>query len=329
MNAIRDLKGSERNYKASDALKLAGMTYRQLQDWENRAGVMTSQRATQDGWRKFSGEEILGLCICNRLRQLFSLPLDKVGELMQWLLGKRTDLSSPRMKSRTEGARESLVVFRKENAKLVSLDPDAMNRAWQEDETVRDTIWLYDQLRVLVMGDRPLVQAYEVAERRTLVYLVTDFKEYDILSKDQLANFARNGMLETPLILCPINPIINEVLTAAGMPPLPEPVTPESPSMGYPFDTTVPVSGDELKALNLLRAKTSQSVTLHKCDGEITQAEVEEKLKRAGVEPDDTEILRAIKSDDFSNVSVHKADGKVVGLKRKTTIKLNKVTGNT
>ena len=56
-----------RDFKASDLLKLAGLTYRQLSDWENRAGVLTSQRATDAGWRKFTVEELIALCVCASL----------------------------------------------------------------------------------------------------------------------------------------------------------------------------------------------------------------------------------------------------------------------
>jgi len=51
-------KSGGRDFKASDLLKLAGLTYRRLQDWENRAGVMTSQRprvrvGASSVWKRF------------------------------------------------------------------------------------------------------------------------------------------------------------------------------------------------------------------------------------------------------------------------------------
>ena len=79
------------SFRASDLLRVAGLTYRQLNDWEKRGGVLSSERATEDGWRRFTGEEVLALSVCARLRRQLSLPLPQIGQLYLWLVGRKPD----------------------------------------------------------------------------------------------------------------------------------------------------------------------------------------------------------------------------------------------
>src|SRR5262245_53377402 len=85
-NTTASNEGSEKTFKASDLLKLAGLTYRQLSDWENRAGVLDSQRASEEGWRKFNLPEVYALCVCSDLRRRLGVPLDRLSSLYGWLI---------------------------------------------------------------------------------------------------------------------------------------------------------------------------------------------------------------------------------------------------
>src|SRR5690348_15893966 len=62
--------------RSRDVRRLAGLACRQINDWENRAGVIESDRTTADGWREFHFDEVAALAICGRVRDSFGVPLD-------------------------------------------------------------------------------------------------------------------------------------------------------------------------------------------------------------------------------------------------------------
>ena len=92
-----------------------------MHDWENRAEVLNSERATDDGWGKFTFEEVLGLGICAALRRQFSLSLERLGELYRWLVGVDTD-EIQRVRGEVGKLSESV---EKEALKLTALGRDA------------------------------------------------------------------------------------------------------------------------------------------------------------------------------------------------------------
>src|SRR5258706_12641338 len=83
---------SRDDLKASDVLKLAGLTYRQLHDWEERAGIIQSERVRSDTWRRFTFEEVMALAVCARIRESFDLSLERTRLIYRWLVGKQTTL---------------------------------------------------------------------------------------------------------------------------------------------------------------------------------------------------------------------------------------------
>ena len=82
-------KSDEIIFKASDAKK-AGISYRQLNDWESK-GALPTQRDREAGWRRFSARELFVLLICRTLRQNFGVPVEKLTFITSFMLQKNND----------------------------------------------------------------------------------------------------------------------------------------------------------------------------------------------------------------------------------------------
>lgn len=64
-------------FTAKDANELAGLSYRQLNDWEAK-GAVPADRDAEGGWRKFTPKQIFALMVCNEIRRLYGTPLEKL-----------------------------------------------------------------------------------------------------------------------------------------------------------------------------------------------------------------------------------------------------------
>ena len=115
-------------FTARDLLKLAGLTYRQLNDWESRVGISPSERATSEGWRKFTSEEVLALSVCASLRRELHLTLEIIGGLYQWLMGRRLTKSDETLLAIAETQLESMRSNSKVN-RLLNLTGEALKEA--------------------------------------------------------------------------------------------------------------------------------------------------------------------------------------------------------
>jgi hypothetical protein len=67
-------------FSASDVRDVAGLSYRQMNDWDER-GALVGEREADAGWRKFSFLELFILLVCNELRRKFGVPVDS----LRWL----------------------------------------------------------------------------------------------------------------------------------------------------------------------------------------------------------------------------------------------------
>ena len=74
-----------RVFTAREAKKLAGMTYRQLNDWDGR-GAIPSGRAGGAGWRKFSPRDLFALMVCSEIRTRFGVPVDWLRYVMDCMI---------------------------------------------------------------------------------------------------------------------------------------------------------------------------------------------------------------------------------------------------
>lgn len=64
-------------FTAKDASALAGLSYRQLNDWEGK-GAVPAERSQEGGWRKFTPKQIFALMVCNEIRRLYGTPLERL-----------------------------------------------------------------------------------------------------------------------------------------------------------------------------------------------------------------------------------------------------------
>ena len=62
---------------ASDVKEGAGLSYRQLNDWEEK-GILPSSRQEDSQWRRFSPRELFCLMICTEIRTSFGVPLESL-----------------------------------------------------------------------------------------------------------------------------------------------------------------------------------------------------------------------------------------------------------
>ena len=78
------MESDDRDYSAADVQRSAGLTYRQLNDWDSR-GALPHDRTGERGWRKFSLKEIFILSICNELHTRFGVPLQRLGYVREFM----------------------------------------------------------------------------------------------------------------------------------------------------------------------------------------------------------------------------------------------------
>jgi DNA-binding transcriptional MerR regulator len=202
-------KSGGRDFKASDLLKLAGLTYRRLQDWENRAGVMSSQRATGAGWRRFSLEEVYALRVCSDLRKQIPLPLGAIGKLYAWLMS-------------TNRIIEKRSFLKKHGVKLLlkmAEDKPEFAPLFKNDESRRkmERIAL-DAIEEKVSNVR---LAVEMAEHGQPFYLFTDLKSHLILPESMLEQMLATRLYQRPVIIFMLNKSLNIVRVKAGQPAFP------------------------------------------------------------------------------------------------------------
>lgn len=67
----------EKPYTASDLQAAAGMSYRQLNDWETK-GTVSADKNRGEGWRKFSARDLFAITVCSELRKRLGIPLEQI-----------------------------------------------------------------------------------------------------------------------------------------------------------------------------------------------------------------------------------------------------------
>lgn len=72
-------------FKASDLRDAAGLSYRQLNDWDSK-GALPGQRKGRAGWRRFSPREVFALLVCSELRKRFGAPVESLRFVRQFML---------------------------------------------------------------------------------------------------------------------------------------------------------------------------------------------------------------------------------------------------
>jgi DNA-binding transcriptional MerR regulator len=81
---------NSKRYTARDVKDVAGLTYRQLNDWESK-GAVSGDEQRGEGWRKFSARDVFALMVCSELRKRFGIPLEKIKFVHEFMRKKGVD----------------------------------------------------------------------------------------------------------------------------------------------------------------------------------------------------------------------------------------------
>lgn len=306
---------------ASDVFKLAGLTYRQINDWEKRAGIIDSERATSEGWRKFTTEEVIALAICARLREHLAISLESTGKIYQWLLSKRRNFIQETLAEVAEHTLEQI----RSNPKAVAI---IEGRSRELKEAISDEAFNY-MVRTYVIADinksriRPVLCAMKMAQLGLPVYLFTDKEKSAILSEGNLVQWLTSRLIKKPTLIFPLNELFNDFLTKAGMPKytLDEYFTSFN-DYWNDLHERADLTRTEREMIRLIRERDYQRVTAHVKDGKVIRVEREEDLSTNEQDKLEELILNAIRDGEHQTITLQKVDGKYVRINRKKSIKL-------
>lgn len=73
---------ADKDLTASDLQKAAGMSYRQLNSWDEK-GAIPSQREKNETWRKFTPDDFFTILICKELRDRFGVSFEAIRKLQE------------------------------------------------------------------------------------------------------------------------------------------------------------------------------------------------------------------------------------------------------
>ncbi|MCH8984617.1 MAG: MerR family transcriptional regulator [Acidobacteria bacterium] len=79
------MPSDDKLYSAKDVQNTAGLTYRQLNDWESR-GTLPHGRAEDGGWRRFSPLDIFVLMVTKEIQSRFGVPLQRLKWMQEFML---------------------------------------------------------------------------------------------------------------------------------------------------------------------------------------------------------------------------------------------------
>ena len=308
-------------YTASDLMRFAGLTYRQLHDWETRAGVIDTDRVAAEGWRRFTTEEVLALCVCAALRRDLSLPLDRIGPLYGWLSGKQPDAIAQTLAAIGKASVAHMEANPKFSA-LLKLSGDARTKAFREHSVV---LGEYVAGKLNALGDHPTLLAMRMAELGFPAYLVTDFHSHMILQERNAIDALATRFLKRPTIVFPLNDLFNELRKTKNLQPFQlDHAVPSFLDEWRELQSRADVSPTEQKIIKLIRGRTYQRITVHVKEGVIIQADLDEEVSGGVPSRTEADILDLIRSGGFQTIKVQQMDGTIVRIGRKRTIKFDR-----
>jgi len=77
------------SFTAKDVKKIAGLSYRQLNDWTSK-GLLDDDREGQE-WRTFTPKQMFVLLTCATLREQFGAPLEGLGYVANFMLDEKAN----------------------------------------------------------------------------------------------------------------------------------------------------------------------------------------------------------------------------------------------
>ena len=72
-------------FTARDVKNIAGLSYRQINDWDSR-DALPHDRATEGGWRRFSPRDIFALMVIHEIRKKFGIPVNRLRWVQEFML---------------------------------------------------------------------------------------------------------------------------------------------------------------------------------------------------------------------------------------------------
>lgn len=72
-------------FTASEVQQVAGLSYRQLNDWESR-GALPQQLDRGSKWRRFTPRQVFSVLVCAEIRKQFGTPVERLGWLQEFML---------------------------------------------------------------------------------------------------------------------------------------------------------------------------------------------------------------------------------------------------
>ena len=84
------IDGNDPSFTAGDVKHAAGLSYRQLNDWDSK-GALPNSREQEAGWRKFSVRDLFVLLVCSEVRKRYGMPLEKLVWLKSFMLQEKAD----------------------------------------------------------------------------------------------------------------------------------------------------------------------------------------------------------------------------------------------
>ena len=74
-------------FTSADIHELAGLSYRQINEW-GRRGFLPCSRQRKAGWRRFSAFQAMALRIVSEFHSRFGVPLVKQASLLAWMTAR-------------------------------------------------------------------------------------------------------------------------------------------------------------------------------------------------------------------------------------------------
>lgn len=74
-------------YTTGDIGRLAGMSYRQLSDWDSK-GVLPGSTGPKSSWRRYTPREVFVILVLSKLRKQFGVPVDRLGFVREFMLSE-------------------------------------------------------------------------------------------------------------------------------------------------------------------------------------------------------------------------------------------------
>lgn len=309
---------SAQEYKASDLLKLVGLTYRQLHDWDIRAGVISPERASPDGWRRYSLQEVLALATCGTLRRQFAISLEQVRDLYRWLMGEKR---SSEQNAQAREAKDTIEKMKsnRDFAALLEKESDSLQEALKDDKKLS----MYKEyLAALIksFSTYPIEQSYRYALAGFPVYLI-GLEAPAIMTDIRLVEFVSRRNITKPTIICPLNSIFNEILPKIKQQPLGQ-YTKSFTEHLRELNKRADITDGECELIRFFRERDHHCVTLHIKGREVLEIDVEEELSKDELKKMEESLLKTIGSQSYQTITITEKGGKIARIHRKIPIKL-------